>query len=84
MPARSVQTLRATIARAGDHLDDEIGPVAPPTRACWAPTAWQVFWLGCHPSERAFPRDVHSQWHSVRFDVDPYSGGAAPDSHRVP
>ena len=38
-------------------------PVAPPTRACWAPMARQVFWLGCHPPKRAFPRGPHSQWH---------------------
>ena len=25
--------------------------------------ARQVFWLGCHPPKRAFPRGPHSQWH---------------------
>ena len=52
-------------------------------------TARQVFWLSDQPEEVSLPTGVFYKAPAVAacaltFSVPDYSGGTAPDSHRVP
>ena len=52
-------------------------------------TARQVFWLSDQPEEVSLPTGVFispRQWpaFALTFSVPDYSGGTAPDLHRVP
>ena len=79
--------------RADRHVNRYVGappkanrPNPLPTRAFWASHDWQVFWLGSRSPESPFPRRARSRVAvavSLSFVV-PYSGGAAPELHRVP
>lgn len=58
--------------------------LAPPTRACWASSGLAGLLARVSSTEERLPTSCSLAVAQKLFDVDPYSGGAAPELHRVP
>lgn len=59
-------------------------PAPLPPRVTTGFSRWQVFWLGDRPTGERLPAAPHAAVAYLLPLVLPHSGGAAPDSHRVP